>query len=224
MLGRMSDFPGGPGVPSIQVAGISPAEQSAEQQVLVHRVAGQAAQKDGGAESAERPRGESGDGSRGESAEGRGPKSGADDVRGDEASSELRDAVSIVVVISEVLAGVDGGQKAVVLSDVIKEVASLLRRLADMADRLEKGGSISAGQACSVVLQVEMVREGVKEEAEKADPELRKVLEGVLRKLGRVGQKLLSMSLHLFPVREWSLGGEVSALFVKGRISVTFGK
>jgi hypothetical protein len=32
------------------------------------------------------------------------------------------------------------------------------------------------------------------------------------------------MKLHLFPVKEWSMGGEMSALFAKGSISVTFGK
>jgi hypothetical protein len=69
-----------------------------------------------------------------------------------------------------------------------------------------------------------MVREAAENAAGQADGELRRVLEGVLGKLPKVGQELLSMSLHLFPVREWSLGGEVSALFVKGSISVTSGK
>jgi hypothetical protein len=46
----------------------------------------------------------------------------------------------------------------------------------------------------------------------------------ILGKLGRVGQRLLSMNLHLLPVKEWSLGGEVSVPFFKGSISVTFGK
>jgi hypothetical protein len=32
------------------------------------------------------------------------------------------------------------------------------------------------------------------------------------------------MNLHLLPVKEWSLGGKVSAPFVTGQISVTFGK
>ncbi len=77
--------------------------------------------------------------------------------------------------------------------------------------------------AVSVTVRVELAQEAAKEAETRADSELRSVLEDVLRRLRRVGRKLLSMNVHLFPVKEWSLGGEVSALFVKGSISVTFG-
>ena len=86
------------------------------------------------------------------------------------------------------------------------------------------GQPVSARLAVSATLHVEMSQEAAQEAAEQADGELSGILERVLGKLGRAGRKLLSMNLHLLPVKEWSLGGEVSALFVKGSISVTFGK
>jgi hypothetical protein len=75
-----------------------------------------------------------------------------------------------------------------------------------------------------LMVRVELAQAAARDAAEVADEELKGVHERVLRRLGRVGRKLLSMNLHLLPVREWTLGGEVSALFVKGTISVTFGR
>jgi hypothetical protein len=71
---------------------------------------------------------------------------------------------------------------------------------------------------------IELAQESAQDAARRADEELSGVLDKVLRRLGRAGRKLLSMNLQLLPVKEWSLGGEVSALFVKGSVSVTFGK
>ena len=80
------------------------------------------------------------------------------------------------------------------------------------------------GLAVSVTVRVELVQEAAKRAEEHADKELKGVLEQVLNNTRGAGRKLLSMNLHLFPVKEWTLGGEVSALFLKGTISVTFGK
>lgn len=111
----------------------------------------------------------------------------------------------------------DDKPKVAELSD---EVASLGRPLELIEGRMAGGQPVSARLAVSATLHVEMSQEA----AEQADGELSGILERVLGKLGRAGRKLLSMNLHLLPVKEWSLGGEVSALFVKGSISVTFGK
>lgn len=75
-----------------------------------------------------------------------------------------------------------------------------------------------------MTLHVEIAQEAAKDAAKHADGELSAVLERVLRRLGRAGRRLLSMDLHLLPVKERTLGGEVSTLFVKGSISVTFGE
>ena len=40
----------------------------------------------------------------------------------------------------------------------------------------------------------------------------------VLKKTPVVGRRLLSMNLHLFPVKEWKLGGKASVMFLKGTI------
>jgi hypothetical protein len=45
----------------------------------------------------------------------------------------------------------------------------------------------------------------------------------VLKKTPVIGRRLLSMNLHLFPVKEWKLGGEASVMILKGTIEVTFG-
>jgi hypothetical protein len=147
-------------------------------------------------------------------------ESGGGDVGTDAASHDLRDAQILVEVILKDLAGADGGE---LVREARSEVASLGQLLGLVSGQLKKVGT-SANLVVSVIVHVEMTRKAVQEAADRADGKLKEILEGVLRKLGKVGDKLLSMSLHLFPVREWSLAGEVSALFVKGSISVTFGK
>jgi hypothetical protein len=162
---------------------------------------------------------ESGADLQGESAEG-GEKPGGEDVGADAASHDLREAQIVVEVILKDLAGADGGE---LVREARTEVESLYQLLGLVSGQLKKGGT-SANLVVSVIVHVEMTRKAVQEAADRADGKLKEILKGALRKLGKVGDKLLSMSLHLFPVREWSLAGEVSALFVKGSISVTFGK
>jgi hypothetical protein len=118
------------------------------------------------------------------------------------------------------------------LDDMQKEMAAELRtdteRLQELlqlvAADLASGKSVSLGLAVSVSVRVEMVQEAAKEEANKADGECKRLLEQVLQKLGQIGRALLSMNIHLLPIKEWSVSGEASALIVKGNIKVTFGK
>lgn len=168
------------------------------------------------------PRGESGDRPGEESAEAPGPPSGGD-VRGDEAGTDLREAQEIIRVVVIELIPVDGPGKAVTL-EVRAEADAVARLLAGIAGVRQSGGSPSAGQVCAVFLRVEMLQASAEEAVRHADGDVKEVLEKVLGKIPMIGQKLVSMSLHLFPVKEWSLGCEVSAVLVKGSISVTFGK
>ena len=65
-----------------------------------------------------------------------------------------------------------------------------------------------------MTLHVEIAQEAANDAAKHAYEELSAVLERVLRRLGRAGRRLLSMDLHLLPVKERTLGGDVSTLFV----------
>jgi hypothetical protein len=168
------------------------------------------------------PRGESRDRPPEESAESSGPRSSGEDFRGNEAATDLREAQKIIRVIID-LVPVDGPGKAVTL-EVRVEADAVARLLDGIAGVLASGGSPSAGQVCAVILRVEMLQASAEEAVRHADGDVKEVLEKVLGKIPMIGQKLVSMSLHLFPVKEWSLGCEVSAVLVKGSISVTFGK
>jgi hypothetical protein len=148
---------------------------------------------------------------------------GGDEFRVEEAHRDLDQSWDEVKEIIERLDNLDDEQKARV-TEVTDELATLNRLLGVIAEFMAKGRPVPAGLAVSVTLRVEMARGATKDAADHADGELKKTLEQILGRLRWIGQKLLSMNLHLLPVKEWSLGGEVSALFVTGQISVTFGK
>ena len=101
---------------------------------------------------------------------------------------------------------------------------SLARLLELIQGRMAGGQRVQARLAVSAVLHVEMSQEAAQEAAKHAEGELSGTLERVLRRLGWAGRKLLSMNLHLLPVKEWTLEGEMSVAVLKGRVSVTFGK
>jgi hypothetical protein len=153
---------------------------------------------------------------------------GGDEFRVEEAHRDLDQAWNEVKKVIERLDSLgeeqlDQEEKARV-AEVTDELATLNRLLGVIAEFMAKGRPVPAGLAVSVTVRVEMARGATRDAADHADGELKKTLEQILRKLRWIGQKLLSMNLHLLPVKEWSLGGEVSALFVTGQISVTFGK
>jgi hypothetical protein len=110
------------------------------------------------------------------------------------------------------------------VAELSDEVASLARLLELIEGRIVGGQRVPERLAFSATLHVEMSQEAAQEAAEHAEGELSRTLGRVLRRLGWAGRKLLSMNLHLLPVKEWTLEAEVSAVVLKGRISVTFGK
>ncbi|MBV9451015.1 MAG: hypothetical protein JO345_34520 [Streptosporangiaceae bacterium] len=140
-----------------------------------------------------------------------------------EVKRDLREAKQYVELIILDLAQVGTSEQDVV-AEVREEAESLLRSLKMVQSLLAAQQSVPSGLAGAVIFRVELVREAAQDAADHAHGELAKVLERVLKRLGRVGRRLLSMNLQLLPVREWSLSGELSALFVRGSISVTFGK
>jgi hypothetical protein len=150
-------------------------------------------------------------------------RGGREDFGVTEARRDLREAQSEITVIIRELDGLGAGERAVV-AEVSGDLAALDRLLTAVAELLAAGQAVPAGLAVSVMVRAELAQEAAKDAADHAAGELKSVLERVLTRLGRVGRKLLSMNLHLLPVKEWSLGGEVSALFVKGSINVTFGE
>ena len=83
--------------------------------------------------------------------------------------------------------------------------------------------SVRSQLAVSVAVRVEMVQDAGTKAEEHAHAELKETLMEVLKKTPVVGRRLLGMNLHLFPVKEWKLGGEASVMFLKGTIEVTFG-
>jgi hypothetical protein len=110
----------------------------------------------------------------------------------------------------------------VAAAEVITETAALNRLITKINELLSSGQPVPPGLAVSVTVRVELVQEAVKQATKHADAELKGILQQVLEGTQKVGRKLLIMFLHRFPVKEWTLGGEVSALLVKGTISVTF--
>jgi hypothetical protein len=141
----------------------------------------------------------------------------------EESLTDAAGALRLVVAILTDLNNLGDREKAKVV-DLVDDLDALNRDLVLVIGRLENGQSVSPELAVSATARVEMARATAQDAAENADGQLKGLLERIFRKLGRVGQKLLSMNLHLLPVREWTLSGEASALFVKGSISVTFGK
>jgi hypothetical protein len=139
-----------------------------------------------------------------------------------EADRDLNEARQEIHESKEALNKLSGSNKAKV-AGVIAETDTLDRLLKAINELLSKGQPVPPGLAVSVTVRVELVQEAARQTADHADKDLQVTLKQVLEKTRMAGQKLLSMNLHLFPVKEWQLGGEVSALFVKGTISVTFG-
>ncbi len=149
--------------------------------------------------------------------------SGGEDFQAKEAFSNLTEAQNGAERITQELGSLSDQNKAVA-AEVIDETETLSRLLKAVNDLLASGQPVPPGLAVSVTVQVELVQEAAKRTEERADEELKGILQSILDRAGWIGRKLLSMNLHLFPVKEWTLGGEVSALIVKGKISVTFGR
>ena len=148
---------------------------------------------------------------------------GGSDFRITEAREDLDQAQNALNGIISELDRLDDMQKEMA-AELRTDTATLQRLLQLVAAVLASGKSVSPGLAVSVSVRVEMAQEAAKEAANKADGEWKRLLEQVLEKLGRIGRALLSMNIHLLPIKEWSVSGEASALIVKGNIKVTFGK
>jgi hypothetical protein len=140
-----------------------------------------------------------------------------------EARSDLGRARSEVRLNIQDLTGLSSSDDA--KTEAVIAETRALNRLLEAIDKLLAGGQpVPAGLAVSVTVRVEMMQDAARQAAEHADAELKGVLKRVLERIPKIGREILSMNLHLFPVKEWKLGGEVSAFFVKGTIEVTFGK
>jgi hypothetical protein len=137
-----------------------------------------------------------------------------------------RDLANAHARVREVMSQLDSisGQGGAAVAEVQVQIDELDRLLGQIAQMLDSGRPVSAGVAAAATVQVELLEADISDAAKDADETVKGVLTRVLSKLGWVGRQLLKMNLHLFPVKEWTVGGEANALFLKGTISVTFGK
>jgi hypothetical protein len=150
------------------------------------------------------------------------PQAATKDFQATEADTDLREARQEINASIEALNKLSG-PNTTKASGVKVEAETLRRLLEEISKSLSERQPVSAGLAVSVTVRVELVQEAAGRAADHADTELTETLKEVMAKTRTAGKKLLSMNLHLFPVKEWQLAGEVSALFAKGSITVTFG-
>ena len=90
-------------------------------------------------------------------------------------------------------------------------------------DDLKNGRDVPDGLTVVAMVQGQVTQGTAKDAADLADGETKALLKWVLGKLGRIGDRLMSMNLHLLTVKEWSLEAGVNLGVAQGSISVTFG-
>jgi hypothetical protein len=132
-----------------------------------------------------------------------------------EARQDLADARREVADIKGDLGRIRGDETIVVV--IRAEVNGLDRQLQQAQHELETGSGVSTGLAASLTIQVELAQVATRDAAETADDELRGILVQILQRLGRIGRKLLSMNLHLLPVKEWTVGRRGEWVFREGQ-------
>jgi hypothetical protein len=74
-----------------------------------------------------------------------------------------------------------------------------------------------------MLMQAQIIEEEAKDAASHVNGESQEWLKNLLKKIPLVNKRLASLGLHTMPVKEWTLTGKVSTVFVGGDISVTFG-
>lgn len=151
------------------------------------------------------------------------PGTGEEAFRSTAARIDLEQAQQEVKRNIEDLNGLSASNKDLA-AEVMTETRTLSGLLGEIHELLSRGQEVPPGLAVSVTVRVELVQDAAMQAGEHADTELKGVLKQVLERTPKVGRKLLSMNLHLFPVKEWKLGGAVNAGFAKGTIEVTFGR
>jgi hypothetical protein len=140
-----------------------------------------------------------------------------------EARRDLKDAQHEVTDILRRIDGLEEFQR-IKIADFRSQVDAINRVLQRMDELLEHGSAVSGNMIVSATVQTQIANEVGTSDLSSADADgpLKQILEKCLGRLKFVGPRLLSMNLHLFPLKEWTLSGEFNVAILKGTISLTF--